>query len=66
MWVAVSALPRSMSHPFYEKLNCLLAEHGFNDFVETRCRPFYAEKMGRPVWLRVNISVSYCLGTLRA
>ena len=48
MWVAVSELPRPVSHPFYEKLNRLLAEHGFDDFVETQCRPFYAEKMGRP------------------
>ena len=48
MWVAVSELPRPVSHPFYEKLNRLLAEHGFDDFVEMQCRPFYAEKMGRP------------------
>jgi transposase len=48
MWVAVSDLPWSVSHPFYEKLNRLLAEHGFDDFVETQCRPFYAETMGRP------------------
>ena len=48
MWVAVSELPRPVSHPFYEKLNGLLAEHGFDEFVETQCRPFYAEKMGRP------------------
>jgi transposase len=37
-----------VSHPFYEKLNRLLAEHGFDEFVEAQCRPFYAEKMGRP------------------
>ena len=48
MWVVVSELPRSVSHPFYEKLNRLLAEHGFDDFVEAQCQPFYAEKMGRP------------------
>jgi transposase len=48
MWVTISELPRSVSHPFYEKLNRLLAEHGFDDFVEAQCRPFYAEKMGRP------------------
>lgn len=48
MWVAVSELPRSVSHPFYEKLNRLLAEYGFDEFVEAQCRPFYAEKMGRP------------------
>ena len=48
MWVAVSELPKSASHPFYEKLNRLLAEHGFDEFVEGQCRGFYAEKMGRP------------------
>jgi transposase len=48
MWVTVRELPWSVSHPFYEKLNRLLAEHGFDDFVEAQCRPFYAEKMGRP------------------
>jgi len=48
MWVAVSELPKSVSHPFYEKLNGLLAEHGFDEFVEAQCQPFYAEKMGRP------------------
>ncbi|MGZ8478847.1 MAG: transposase [Candidatus Binatia bacterium] len=48
MWVAVSELPRSVSHPFYEKLNGLLAEHEFDEFVQTQCQPFYAEKMGRP------------------
>jgi transposase len=48
MWVAVSDLPRSVSHPFYDKLNQLLAEQGFDDFAETQCRSFYAETMGRP------------------
>jgi len=48
MWVAVSDLPKSESHPFYEKLNGLLAKHGFDEFVEAQCRPFYAEKMGPP------------------
>jgi len=48
MWLTVSELPRSVSHPFYEKLNGLLAEHGFDEFVEALCQSFYAEKMGRP------------------
>ena len=48
IWVAVSELPKSVSHPFYEKLNGLLAKHGFDEFVEAQCRGFYAEKMGRP------------------
>ena len=46
--MAVSELPKSVSHPFYEKLNRLLAKHGFDEFVEGQCRVFYAEKMGRP------------------
>ena len=48
MWVTISELPRSVSHPFYEKLNGLLSEHGFDDFVQAQCQSFYAEKMGRP------------------
>ncbi len=58
MWVAVSELPRSVSHPFYDKFNRLLAEYGFDDFVETQCRPFYAEKMGRPSLVPASASTS--------
>src|SRR5262249_46883574 len=36
------------SHPFYRRLNQLLREHGFDDFVEAQCAGFYAETMGRP------------------
>ena len=36
------------SHPFYRRLNRLLREHGFDDFVEAQCASFYAESMGRP------------------
>jgi transposase len=48
LFVAVSDLPRAASHPFYEQVNQLLAAHGFDDFAETQCKPFYAETMGRP------------------
>jgi transposase len=48
MWVATSDLARSPGHPFYERLNRLLAEQGFDAFVEEQCRGFYAERMGRP------------------
>ena len=43
-------LPRSSGHPFYEKLNGLLAEAGFDRWVEERCRQYYEcnEKRGRP------------------
>ena len=47
-WVATAELPRSAGHPFYERLNELLEEAGFDAFVEERCRRFYAPKMGRP------------------
>jgi len=47
LWVVASELPRSAAHPFYDRVNELLNEHGFDDFVEKRCRKFYSEKMGR-------------------
>jgi transposase len=48
MWVATTDLPTSASHPFYARLNALLAEHRFDDFAEGLCAPFYATTMGRP------------------
>ena len=48
LWVATSELPRTAGHPFYERLNGLFNEHGFDDFVEGLCAKFYADKMGRP------------------
>ena len=48
MWVATTNLPTSASHPFYARLNALLAEHQVDDFVEGLCSPFYATTMGRP------------------
>jgi transposase len=48
MWVATSDLPRSPGHPFYQRLNQVLAANSFDSFVEAACRRFYAAKMGRP------------------
>lgn len=48
MWVPTTALPTAASHPFYRRLNELLREHGFDDFAEAQCAPFYADPMGRP------------------
>jgi len=48
MWVPATDLPTAASHPFYRRLNQLLREHGFDDFVEAECAGFYAETMGRP------------------
>ena len=46
-WIASANLPTSPGHVFYEKLNRLLAEHGFDAFVEDLCRPLYAKNKGR-------------------
>lgn len=46
-WVAASDLPTSPGHPFYQKLNQLLAESGFDDYVEKRSAPYYAKDVGR-------------------
>ena len=48
LWVATVTLARPASHPFYERLNRLLEECGFDEFVEDACRAFYAPQMGRP------------------
>ena len=48
MWVASSDLPHSAGHPFYERLNRVLDEAGFDAFVEEQCARFYAERVGRP------------------
>ena len=48
MWIPQAALAKGASHPFYQRLNQLLEESRFDEFVEGRCRRFYAEKRGRP------------------
>src|SRR5579864_9205490 len=48
IWIAHTDLPRTVAHPFYEQLNRLLDERGFDKWVEEQCGRFYAEKMGRP------------------
>jgi transposase len=48
MWVATSDLPKSPGHPFYRRLNQVLAANSFDSFAEAACRRFYAPKMGRP------------------
>jgi transposase len=47
-WIPTSALPMSAAHPFYEQINRILDDQGFDSFVEGLCRKFYADKMGRP------------------
>ena len=47
LWVATNALPRTGGHPFYQRLNQVLDQHGFDAFVEAQCAMFYAP-IGRP------------------
>ena len=48
MWVPTADLPKSAGHPFYERLNRVLDEAGFDAFVEAQCASFYADGAGRP------------------
>lgn len=48
LWIARDAVAESPGHPFYEKLEAVLREEGFDAFVESECAPYYAEKQGRP------------------
>jgi len=43
-----SEMPRSPGHVFYDRLQKLLTEAGFDAFVEETCKPYYAPKMGAP------------------
>ena len=48
LWVTWKDMPKGPGHPFYKRLNKILAAHGFDRFTEELCQPLYAEKMGRP------------------
>ena len=50
LFVATDRLPKTAGHPFYQRLNGLLAEAGFDAWIEGRCRQYYAtdEARGRP------------------
>jgi len=50
LFIASEGLGKSPGHPFYRKLNELLAEAGFDRWIEGRCQRYYAteEKRGQP------------------
>ena len=50
LFVTTEGLARSPGHPFYRKLNELLAEVNFDRWIECRCQRFYKqeEKRGQP------------------
>lgn len=41
-------LPRAPTVPFYDQLNKVLDEAGFDTFVEDTCNEYYHERLGRP------------------
>jgi transposase len=48
LWTPTAALPVSASHPFYQRLNQILDEKKFDEYVETISEDFYAGEVGRP------------------
>jgi transposase len=48
LWTPTAALPVGGSHPFYQRLNRILDEKKFDEYVEAICEPFYAGEVGRP------------------
>jgi transposase len=48
LWTPTAALPVGASHPFYQRLNQILDEKKFDEYVETLCTDFYAGEVGRP------------------
>lgn len=48
LWIAAEEISTPASHPFYARVNEILDEARFDEFVEGQCQKFYAGKMGRP------------------
>ena len=50
LFIMADGLPKSPGHPFYKKLNQLLAEAEFDRWIERRCQQYYAteETRGQP------------------
>jgi transposase len=48
MLLSWDELPKSPGHVFYDRLQEVLIEAGFDAFVESLCRPYYAPVMGAP------------------
>ena len=57
--VTWAEMPRSPGHAFYDRLQTLLIEAGFDGFVETTCKPFYAASPWAPLRSRRD-AISGC------
>ncbi|WP_197443907.1 transposase [Maioricimonas rarisocia] len=49
LWIATSRAASAPQHIFYDKLNQLLDEAGFDAFVEELCEPFYKQAGRRSI-----------------
>jgi len=47
LFIATEQLSQSAGHPFYQRLNALLGEAGFDRWVEQRCQPHYQQNEPR-------------------
>ena len=58
LWTPTAELPVSAGHPFYERLNRLLDEKKFDDFVEDLCtRVSTPRRWAGRDWRRASTSV---------
>src|SRR5215471_654817 len=48
LWITHAELATGPGHPFYQRLNGLLDQEKFDEFAESQCAHFYADKNGRP------------------
>ena len=48
LMVGWAEMPRSPGHVFYDRLQSVLIEGGFDGFAEATCKPYYAARMGAP------------------
>jgi hypothetical protein len=55
LWVPTAELARPASHPFYERLNGLLDECGFDEFVERLASRSMPKPSDAQAWRRGSI-----------
>ena len=48
LMVGWAEMARSAGHVFYDRLQSVLIEGGFDGFAEATCKPYYATRLGAP------------------
>ena len=59
LMVGWAEMPRSPGHVFYDRLQSVLIEGGFDGFAEAACRSYYAARLGAPTRCRRG-AISAC------